>query len=203
MNSKIVIVADREVSKKRVDLLSERYGNIVWINLFYANRDKEGIIVKKTNDYLSKELCDQIDETATYFAQNWTKINEKNFSQYNQNICLNELIEFDVLLFFVKVLKNLELFQQIILKESPDEVILISEDELLRNVLLLVTGKQGIKVRIISRLFFRMKNNMNNYFKYLIEKYKVDIKKILFLLVRIKNLSKFLKKKKPILYFSI
>jgi len=189
MNSKILIITDREVSVKEIDLLSEENKSIVLIDLFCANRNKEGIIVKKTNDYLSKELCDQIDERATYFAQNWTKIGEKNFSEYYRGIFLSELMEHDALLFYIKILKNIELFRRMILEESPCEIVLISEDELLKNILLLVLEKQDIKVRMISRWFFRVKNKANDYFKYLIEKYKIDIKKVLFLLARIRNLG--------------
>jgi len=189
MNSKIVIMTDREISGKEINLLSENYENIVWIDLFGAHKIKRNIIVKKPHDYLSKELYDQIDERATYFAQNWTKIAEKNFSEYHQGIFLSELIEHDTLLFYIRVLKNTELFQRIVLKESPGEIVLISEDEVLKNILLLLSEKLNIKVRIISRLLFRIKNNARGYFRYLIERYKIDIKKVLFFLVRIKNLK--------------
>jgi len=188
MNAKIVVITDRRVfPKEERTILSQTDKSIIWVDLFKAHKPAGNISIRKTDDYLKKELYEHIDEGATYFAQHWTQIGNQNVSRYN-SICLSELVEFDALLFYIKVLKNIELFQQIILRESPDEIILISEDELLRNILLLITGKQGIKVRIISRLVFRIKNKANNYFKYLIEKYKIDIKKILFLLVRIKNL---------------
>jgi len=187
MNSRIVIISDREVSKEETDLLFRKCKDIVWIELSYVNKINKNVVVKKTKDYLSRELCDQIDERATYFAQNWAKIEERNFSEY-QGIYLSELIEYDALLFYIRVLKNIELFRQIMLKESPDEIVLISEDEILRRILLLLSEKQNIKVRIISKWIFRIRNRAYDYFKYLIEKYKVDIKKVLFLLIRIKNL---------------
>jgi hypothetical protein len=189
MNAKIVVITDRRVfPKEERTILSQKDKNIIWVDLFNAHKLTGNIGIKKTDDYLNRELYEHIDEGATYFAQYWTQIGNQNVSRYN-SICLSELVEFDALLFYIKVLKNLELFQQIILKESPDEIILISDDELLKNILLLIGKEQNIKVKIVSRLFFRIKNKMDNYFRYLIEKYKIDIKKILFLLVRIKNLK--------------
>jgi len=188
MSSKIVIITDIHVSTKEINVLSKKYKAFVWVNLFYANKIKKNIMVKKATDYLSKELCDQIDETAAYFAQSWPKIEGKNFSEY-RNIFLSQLIEYDALLFFIKILKNIRLFQEIILRESPGEIVLISEDEVLKNILLLLSEKLNIKVKIISTLLHRIRNKTNGYIKYLIEKYKIHIKKALFLVVRMKNLK--------------
>jgi len=113
-------------------------------NIFLNNLGNN-VIFKKPWDYFSFSELAEIDKTALHIAQNWYMSEKKDISVY-QDISIGEVIQYEIMTYFVGNLKALALIYKVIDIEKIDEIFLFERENIYEQAALIIGEYKNIKI---------------------------------------------------------
>jgi len=140
----------RKAFEERQDLLKKR--DVVAIctdtdSLF--ERFDQNLVTKEVWDYFERNELARIDKTALEFAQSWYLWGEEDWSRH-KGISVGEMIQYEVMTFFVASLRAVALNNRLFDRECIDEVIVFSIDSLYEQAACILARKRGLRITKIE-----------------------------------------------------
>jgi hypothetical protein len=156
-DDKTLIIAYSESQASRlipvVKKLAKEHNDVVVIALDLEAQKKfnqNGIRAKSSGDYLTAEACDNIDRMAFSFAKNWHLLPTIKALVTYQGISLGSLAEYDLSLFLVRLIKNVESTKTAIESERPTRIAAIQDDDTAKNVSIVIANLKKIPVQYVK-----------------------------------------------------
>jgi len=94
---------------------------------------EEEIRFNVPEDYIPKKVCDEIDEKTVSFTTTWYKDYEEQLSY--EGVALGKMVEYEVYLYILDALKSIALANNVIIKEEPNRILVLTEKTPLSSVL--------------------------------------------------------------------
>ncbi len=113
-------------------------------NIFLRNLGSN-VIFKEPQDYFSFSDLTKVDKTALHIAKNWYVSENKDLSLY-QDISIGEVIQYEIMTYFVAILKSLALISKVIEREKIEEIFLFGERNLYEKAASIIGKNRNIKV---------------------------------------------------------
>ncbi len=113
-------------------------------NIFFSNLGNN-IIFKEPWSYFEFSELAEIDKMALNIAKNWYISENKDLTTY-QDILIGEIIQYEIMTYFVAALKSLTLIFKIIKKEKIEEIFLFGKESIYEKAAVTVGEQKNIKV---------------------------------------------------------
>jgi hypothetical protein len=175
LESKTLVIAYSESQALRlipvVKKMAKDHGCVVVVALDHNAQKKfeqNGIMPKSSRDYLTAEAYDNIDKAAFSFAKKWYNLTNLTELVTYSGISLGSLAEYDLSLFLVGLIKDVESTKTAIETEKPTRIVAVHDNNSAKNVSIVIANLQKIPIQYL-------KSSKISQFKYRILKNAVPI----------------------------